>query len=271
VKRRFVDPETRVQRAVFLPAHLSDNPYIDAEDYVQSLQELHPIHWRRLLHGDWDIADAGAMFQPRQWYASMPECYLSESPTTGVQARVRYWDFAATEPSTDNPDPDYTCAGRMSRINGPNHKPLFVIEHVIRLRRTTGTIERVVHDTAVSDPTGTRFWMEQEPGALAKQSVHHYHHDVMPLGIPMRGNRVSKNKAERARPLAGAMEQGRVKVVRGEWTETLFDEMEAFNEDPAHSGAHDDQVDACSGAFERLRLAVQGAGMTSQPAGAVQR
>jgi len=87
----------------------------------------------------------------------------------------------------------------------------------------------------------------------------------------MRGNPVRKNKAERARPLAGAMEQGRVHVVRGEWNEPMFDEMEAFSEDPQHSGAHDDQVDACSGAFERVRAAVSGAGMTSRPAGAVQR
>src|SRR4029077_219816 len=157
-------------------------------------------------------------------------------------------------------------------IAGPKaNKPIYVIEHVLRLRRTTGTIERVVHDTAVGDPKRTRHWMEQEPGALAKQSVHHYHHDVMPLGLPMRGNPVRKNKAERARPLAGAMEQGRWRVVRGEWNEPMFDEMEAFSEDPQHSGAHDDQVDACSGAFERVRAAVTGAGMTSRPAGAVQR
>jgi predicted phage terminase large subunit-like protein len=269
VKRRFVDPETRIARTVYLPARLDDNPYIDAEDYVRSLQEMHPTHWRRLLHGDWSVANPGTMFQPRQWYADMPECMIDSAPALGVQARVRYWDFAASEPSTENPDPDWTCGARMSRLTGS--KGIFVIEHVLRMRRTTGTIERVVHDTALADPKRTRFWMEQEPGALAKQSVYHYHHDVMPLGMPMRGNHVSKSKAERARPLAGAMEQGRVHVVRGEWTETLFDEMEAFSEDAAHSGAHDDQVDACSGAFDRVRRMVTGAGIVSEPAGAVQR
>jgi predicted phage terminase large subunit-like protein len=49
------------------------------------------------------------------------------------------------------------------------------------------------------------------------------------------------------------MEKGKILIVRGDWNEALFDEMEAFSEDPAHSGAHDDQVDACTGGFAQIR------------------
>ena len=250
VKRRFIDPATRIGRAIFLAAQLSDNPYIDADDYIASLQELHPIHWRRLLHGDWDITDPGDMFQPRIWIE--PEMYLDEAPEQ-VQARLRYWDLAATEPSGDNPDPDWTAGVRMSRIaNGGPGKPLFVIEHVIRVRRTSGHVEQLIARKANTDPYGTQHWMEQEGGASGKSLVDHYRRNVMPTTVPMRGDRVNMPKAKRARAWSGAMENGRCRIVRGDWNDDLFDELEAFSEDPQHSGAHDDQVDAGSGAFNKL-------------------
>jgi predicted phage terminase large subunit-like protein len=57
---------------------------------------------------------------------------------------------------------------------------------------------------------------------------------------------------ERADPLAAQWQAGNVKLVRGAWNKAYLDEMEAF---PA--GSHDDQVDASSGAFNKLALAQQ--------------
>jgi len=249
VKRRFIDPVTRTNRPVFLAAKLSDNPYIDAEDYIASLQELHPLHWRRLLHGDWDISDPGSMFQPRIWITAE---HMLDEPPEKVAARIRYWDLAATEPTGENPDPDWTAGARLSRLPDAKGKPLYVIEHVVRIRRTAGHVERLIATRGNTDPFGTQHYMEQEGGASGKSLVDHYRRNVMPTTVPMRGDRVNVGKAKRARLLSGAMENGRVRVVRGDWNEDLFDEMEAFDEDPHHSGAHDDQIDACSGAFNKL-------------------
>lgn len=256
VKKRFVDDTTRNERAVFIKALLDDNPYLDRTEYIATLQELHPTHWQRILHGDWDAADPGEMFQPRLWLDT--DDWLDAPPSDAV-ARVRYWDLAASEPGEANPDPDYTVGARMSRLrNGA-----YVIEHVVRLRRTPAQVEKQVASTTAADGERTVQWIEQEPGASGKSVIDHYRRNVCPAGYMMRGNRVQGAKALRARPLAAAMEQHRVKIVRAAWNDPLFDEMEAFSEDTSHSGAHDDQVDACSGAFGRLRPAAQVAGVTA--------
>jgi predicted phage terminase large subunit-like protein len=247
VKRRFVDPKTRLDRAVFLRAFLTDNPHIDYDEYVASLQETHPTTWRRLLYGDWDTADPGEMFQPRVWLDESN--FLDEAPPrSDVVRRVRYWDLAAAEPTSSNPDPDYTAGARWSRLADGR----YVLEHLVRVRKTPGATERIVASTAQTDGSRTTQYVEQVPGAGAAL-VDHYRRNVCPEGIRMRGDPVRGKKGERARPLAAEMEKGKILIVRGDWNEALFDEMEAFSEDPAHSGAHDDQVDACTGGFAQIR------------------
>jgi hypothetical protein len=49
----------------FIPAYLSDNPFLD-KSYYESLDELTPIERARLKEGDWDSQEA-AIFDPR-WF-----------------------------------------------------------------------------------------------------------------------------------------------------------------------------------------------------------
>jgi phage terminase large subunit-like protein len=58
---------------------------------------------------------------------------------------------------------------------------------------------------------------------------------------------VTGGKLIRARPVAAAAENGLVKLVRGRHSEELLDELTAFPH-----GAHDDCVDALSGAHSLL-------------------
>jgi hypothetical protein len=58
VKARFI---TKPEERVFIPAKLNDNPYLDKEDYVQSLLELPANERERLLDGNWDAADDGLL------------------------------------------------------------------------------------------------------------------------------------------------------------------------------------------------------------------
>jgi hypothetical protein len=59
VYRRFVDEKTREDR-VFVPALLSDNPHIDAEEYEKALRLLDPVTRMQLLEGKW-VRDAGGL------------------------------------------------------------------------------------------------------------------------------------------------------------------------------------------------------------------
>ena len=61
VYRRFVNPDTR-KNNLFIPARLEDNPYLDKEQYEDSLSELDRTTWRQLREGDWLAKREGALF-----------------------------------------------------------------------------------------------------------------------------------------------------------------------------------------------------------------
>lgn len=60
IKRRYVDPGTPGK--VFIPAHVWDNPAVDAAQYIESLSEIkksNPLRYRQMLLGDWDAVEGG--------------------------------------------------------------------------------------------------------------------------------------------------------------------------------------------------------------------
>ena len=80
-------------------------------------------------------------------------------------------------------------------------------------------------------------------------------------GFTAFAEKVSGSKEARAEPFAAQVQGGNVSLVAGNWHYALLDEMESFPQ-----GKYRDQVDACSGAFNRLIL-----GMHSSAAGAWSR
>lgn len=71
VKSRFIkpmgqredEPEDPQQR-VYIPARLQDNPSVDADAYIQALQELDESTKAQLIHGDWDAREPGPWVIP---------------------------------------------------------------------------------------------------------------------------------------------------------------------------------------------------------------
>jgi predicted phage terminase large subunit-like protein len=158
---------------------------------------------------------------------------------------VRYWDFAATEPSDRNPDPDYTAGVKLGRKVGGG----WVILDVQRFRRRSEEVERRVRAVAQQDGMSTRVGIEQEPGASGKAIVRHYRMNVL-SAFSCQGFPPADSKAIRARPVASKCEAGMVDVVRAQWNQAFFDEAEAFPREKDEG--HDGQVDALSGAFTML-------------------
>jgi hypothetical protein len=60
VRRRFLVDGAEHGR-IFIPASLDDNPHLDQQQYVASLQELDPLTRRQLLEGDWNASDDGLL------------------------------------------------------------------------------------------------------------------------------------------------------------------------------------------------------------------
>lgn len=234
VKARFVSPGA-LERP-FIPARLMDNPSINAADYMANLEMLHPTDRKRLLEGDWDVAEAGSFFK-RTWFP-----VIDESPAK-LRRVVRYWDMAGTPPDGKN-DPDWTTGFKM----GIDHEGTMYGLNMQRVRASHQTVEQLVQQTAILDGRGVPIYIEQEPGSAGKMLIGYYKKRL--LGWAVHGVRSSKSKEERAAPLASQAEAGNVRLVNGPWVGPFLDELEAFP-----TAAHDDQVDAASGAFAQLAVA----------------
>ena len=63
-----------------------------------------------------------------------------------------------------------------------------------------------------------------------------------------RGIKSTGDKEIRAAPFAAQAEAGNVRLVAGPWNRAFLDELTSFPH-----GAHDDQVDMCSGGFTALQ------------------
>src|SRR5699024_2836825 len=85
--------------------------------------------------------------------------------------------------------------------------------------------------------------LELEGGSQAKVATHYLATQVL-QGFDVHTQTVSKGKEARALPLASQARQSNVYLLRASWNGPWLDEFEAFP-----NGAHDDQVDAASGAF----------------------
>ena len=235
VRERFIDVDKEEESRLFIPATLSDNPYLDRDTYLNSLSQLDPITRQQLLHGDWTARQAGGMFQ-REW---LP---LVEELPVQINRSVRYWDLAATVPRA-GVDPDYTAGVRVDY----GADGLYYIVDIKRARGTPADIEALIYQTAMLDGGKTHIVIEQEPGASGVNTIYHYVTRVL-KDFTVRGQRASGSKVERAGPVSSQTEVGNVRMLRGAWIGPFLDEVEAF---PV--GSHDDQVDALSGAFMVLR------------------
>lgn len=232
VKARFLIEGPEKGR-VFIPAGIDDNPYLDADEYKDSLQELDPVTRAQLMNGNWDVKTDHGIFN-RDWFT-----IIDEIPP-GYWKAVRYWDLAATEVKRGK-DPDWTVGLRLLEQNG-----IYIVADIRRKRARPHVIEELIKSAAVFDGLSTTVYMEQEPGASGVQVIDHYARNVL-KGFAFKGNRNTGNKIERARPVSSAAEQGRIYVMRASWNSEFFDELEAFP-----MGTHDDQVDGLSGAFNKV-------------------
>ena len=239
VRARFVDKTEDDGDRMFVPATLADNPYLDAEGYVQSLEQLDPVTRQQLLNGDWTARQDGNLFK-REW---MP---VGDELPVQINKSVRFWDLAATS-AKDGADPDYTAGVRVDY----GADGLYYVADVQRMRGSPAEVEARVRQTAMIDGPHTLVVIEQEPGASGVNTIHHYVTRIIPE-FTVRGQRSSGSKVERAGPVSSQAEVGNVRLVRGGWLPPFLDELEAFP-----IGGHDDQVDALSGAFMRLRGARQ--------------
>lgn len=153
--------------------------------------------------------------------------------------KVRRWDFAATD-SDAGGDPDWTVGLLLSESEG-----LYYIESIVRDKVSPAGVEKMLKNTATQDGRSIKVVIPQDPGAAGKSTAQHQ--VKLLAGWDIRAVLESGSKEVRATPVSAQAEAGNIKLVRGPWNEAFLEEVSMFP-----SGAHDDQVDALSGAFAEL-------------------
>jgi len=216
---------------------MTDNPYLDIEEYKQNMGEMTDIQRAKLEDGDWSSFNTGDRFPKSELniHDSMPDEVTFEKV-------VRYWDFASTEPTPQNPEPDY-LAGIKAAVDEQGE--LWFLDGV-HVRKSSAGVERTIKSTAELDGESVDIKIEQEGGSQAKFALDRFQTQILPL-YTVKTDNVSKSKEDRADPLAAKWQNGKCHAVRGQW---LSDFVEEMHNQPDHP--FDDQMDAASGAQRYL-------------------
>lgn len=238
-----IDPESTPLSFTFIPATLSDNQILAQADpgYLGKLKALPYVDRMRLLEGNWKIVASAGMVFDRDWFHI--EYNL---PKGGVMCR--FWDFAATEKSMKNADPDYTAAVLQRRV-----KRSYILEDVVAGRWSPAEVDRqfiaiAQRDIELAKELGCTYivrW-EIEPGSAGIRESRRL---VMMLqGVNAKGERPGTgDKITRALPYSAQCGAGNVVLRPGRWNAGWLAHMHA-----QPTAAHDDIMDASVGSYTAL-------------------
>jgi len=238
-----VDPPRPIS-VTFIPAKVFDNPALlqANPEYFAWLLSLPLLERERLLGGNWKIRPAAGLYFKRQW------CAVVDEVPADLDV-VRYWDLAATE-KTELNDPDWTVGIKLGR---DKNRGYWVLD-VVRARANPGDVERLLLNTASQDGKRVRIGFGKDPGQAGKSQALHLVRAMSAFTVAPATE--SGDKLTRFGPFSAQCRAGNVKILRGPWNEDLFRVLEGFPD-----LAHDDEVDACSGALEMLNPEMKGAGI----------
>lgn len=222
----------------FCPANALDNVVLMETNpgYISSLKALPRVEMMRLLLGSWTAREIASGFFKREWVTEVPH------PNIRAKRRVRAWDLAFSEASEVNRgNCDATAGVLMSR----DEQGVLTIEDLKHMRRRVHDVERAILDTAFEDGTDTIICLPKDPGATAGAYCTNLARSLMDKGFIVKLIRPEKSKMQRFMPFASLAEAGFVHVVKADWTDTLYKELEQMD---FTNNTHDDIADGCSDA-----------------------
>ena len=222
------DPIGRAPGEALCPKRFSENALgairIDVGEYVWYAQ-----------YGGSPRPPSGNRFQ-RSWFE------IVRAAPAEFDTIVRYWDKAATAGGGA-----HTAGVLMARKGA-----VYYVLGVIRGQWNTGDREKTIKQTAQLDKQqyGPKVatWIEQEPGSSGVDSAKATITNLS--GYAIFAERPTGSKEVRAMPLEAQAQAGNVKLLQAPWNDAYLEELAAFP-----NGTYLDQVDASSGAFNKIALA----------------
>lgn len=219
----------------------ADNPIVLPSEIAAAEREMLPSLFSQ-EYGAQFIGSIGDLF-PRD------KAVVVDAAPANVAVPVRYWDKAGSEREQG----DFAVGSLIARVDH-----LTYVLDVVRGKWNPFARNKVIADTAAMDRLRfhgkMQLWIEQEPGNGGKESAMISAKEL--AAFAPRFEVPSRDKVTRSQNFAAQWCAGNVRLVRGAWNSAYIDELAAFP-----NGLHDDQVDASSGAFNKLLT-----GVSQQPA-----
>ena len=176
---------------------------------------------------------------PREGGLFKPEnCEVVPLPPNKIVQTFRYWDKAGSKGKGA-----YTAGVQIGKLKDGR----YIVLDVVRGQWEALEREKKIKQTAEMDGKSVRIGIEQEGGSGGKESAQSTIRNL--AGWSITADHPTGDKVTRAEPFAVQMNAGNVLLLKGEWNKEYIKELQMF---PA--GKYKDQVDASSGAFNRLNM-----------------
>jgi predicted phage terminase large subunit-like protein len=228
----------------FIYSTVEDNKILleKSPEYKSNLMALDDYNRERLLKGNWLATAAAGTYFKREYVE-----YVNYLPD-GVKDFVRVWDRAATKPSPENPDPDYTAGLLMCR----DARNVIYICNMVRFRDLPLGVEDKIKKTAEDDKRiygQVKTILLEDPGQAGKMEAQYLIRQL--AGHWVDTVRAVKDKLTYFRPFSTQAQARNFRVLRknrqdDEWIDPWINELEQFVGDDE---GHDDQVDVTAHAF----------------------
>lgn len=121
-----------------------------------------------------------------------------------------------------------------------------VIFDMFRAQRSPTEVQESIVQNALIDGSAVRIRLEAEKAGIVQLDYLLRDKRMQAFALDMKPP--LGDKFTRATPFATRVNAGKVILCRGSWNHAFIDELSAFRP----GCAHDDQVDACSGAYDML-------------------
>ena len=226
-----------------LPALAEDDDPLGREPGAALWPERYPVTELAALRDQMGEYDFSALYQQRPLPAGgrlfdTTKAVILDTAPECVQT-VRFYDLAVTAKRSS----DYTVGLKL----GVTADEMLVVLDVWRGQRELPDVHEAIVQNAAVDGPPTRIRLEAEKAGVVGLQFLLRDARMRPYtidAVPPEGD-----KFTRAGPVAARLNAGRLALVRGAWNRAFLDELATF---PA--GAHDDQVDALSGAYAMLSV-----------------
>lgn len=256
-----VEPKT----LTFIGGTIFDNEILMEKNpgYIAELNALPTVERARLLDGNWYARAEGSGYFKREWLHK-----VDTIPLEGLMARG--WDKASQEPSTEEPNPDFTASVKMIKdqnghytIVGGYHPDNRDEKEGINgiFRKRMGARDKLISKQGHYDGRECRIVLPEDPGAAGKVEYQMSAAALMEEGLlPVKDPSITNNsKLTKFTPFAVACENGLVSIHEGSFGDLatlnyFYSILEGFTGE--RSGRKvtkkDDIPDSCATTFNYL-------------------